>query len=149
MAHQGTGVSSRVAKRAHVSGGYSRTGVTYAAPGPPVAGYLAWWDATAITGQADNTALSTWTDGSAHHNDLTQASAGLKPTYYSTTSAKLINGKPTVWFNGGQVMAVSLARAQPFTVVYVGQATTIAAFPIVYTSNTHTVWLGINSNGTQ
>lgn len=65
----------------------------------PVAGYSAWYDASQIAGFADGTALTSWADESANGYNLTVARSA-DPTYYKTTSAKLVNGLPAVWFNG-------------------------------------------------
>jgi len=102
-------------------------------PGPPVSGYIAWWDASAITGAADNTKLAAWADGSANHNDLAQATGANQPTYYKTTAGKLINGKPAVWFDGAATFMspVSVTAAQPFTIVVVAQNTSAAATSFV------------------
>jgi hypothetical protein len=86
---------------------------------PPVAGYVAWWDASQITSPpADGAVLSSWNDLSGNGHTLTQATTASKPTYYSTTTAKLMNGLPAVWFNGSATeMDAALVLAQPFTVV--------------------------------
>ena len=70
-------------------------------PGPPVAGYAAWYDATKITGSADGAALAAWPDSSGNGWDLSRTTTPV--TYYSTTSAQLVNGKPTVQFGGGKM----------------------------------------------
>lgn len=49
--------------------------------------------------QADNTAVSSWT-GRVSAFAFTQATGSKQPTYYSSTSAHLINGQPTVYFDG-------------------------------------------------
>jgi hypothetical protein len=69
-------------------------------PSPPVPGYAGWWDAARITGQADDTALASWPDLSGDGFNWAQATGAHRPTYYKTTSAKLVNGLPAVWFNG-------------------------------------------------
>lgn len=70
--------------------------------GPPVGGYLAWYDASQITGVSDGAGLSSWPDESGNGNTLTQADSLRQPTYYKTTAGKLVNGLPAVWFNGAQ-----------------------------------------------
>lgn len=95
---------------------------------PPVAGYKAWYDPTLITGHTDGSVLSSETDQSGNGWTLTPASGFTAPTYYSTTSAKLINGLPTIYYNSSvgdvQVSALfnsSTGLAQPFTLYLVVQ----------------------------
>lgn len=100
----------------------SQVGALLTPPGPPVAGYMAWYDASQITGQADNTPLSTWPDLSANHYDLVQTGA---PTYYKTTAAKLINGKPAVWFTAApwsSMMTAATLPAPPMVFIVAGVA---------------------------
>lgn len=67
---------------------------------PPVAGYTAWYDASTL-GLADGTFVASWADLSGNGWTLTQgASIFQEPVFYSTTSAFLINGLPTVTFYG-------------------------------------------------
>jgi hypothetical protein len=84
---------------------------------PPVPGCTFWLDASNIaSAPADGAALSTWNDLSGSGNNFTQSGAA-RPIYYSSTSAKLINGKPAVWFSGSaQFMSCvnAVAQAQPF-----------------------------------
>jgi hypothetical protein len=88
--------------------------------GPPVSGQSAWWDASQITGAADGSLLASWPDASGNGVNLTQATAGSQPTYYSTTPAKLVNGLPAVWFSGAQIMAAAgLVESAPWSVFYV------------------------------
>ena len=87
-----------------VSAGYQRrrfSGFSFYVPPPtsPVAGYTAWFDSSQISGQADASSLHSWADLSASGYTLTVADTAY-PTYYKTTSAKLVNGLPAVWFNG-------------------------------------------------
>lgn len=91
--------------------GMSRSGVVGGGGGPPVSGYVAWYDASQITGLADGAAVSTWPDGSANHNDATQSTVALKPTYFKTTAGNLINGKPTVLFDGARYVQVATPSA--------------------------------------
>jgi hypothetical protein len=65
---------------------------------PSIPGLTAWYDATKITGLSDGSALGTWDDLSGNGQNLTQSSGGSKPTYYSSTAAKLVNALPAVWF---------------------------------------------------
>lgn len=83
--------------------------------GPPVPGYVGWWDASRLTGLADGASLATWPDLSGNGNDLVQADTALQAAYFKTTSDKLVNGLPAVWFNdprtvNGDSYAVTLAE---------------------------------------
>ncbi len=53
-----------------------------------------------VTGIADGGVLTTWTDESPSRNNFTQATAGFKPLFFSTTGAELANGFATVKFDG-------------------------------------------------
>lgn len=72
--------------------------------GPPVSGYAAWWDPSQITGVADGAALTEFPDLSGNGNNWVQNTTVDKPTFYKSTSGKLINGLPAVWFSGAQFM---------------------------------------------
>ena len=117
--------------------------------GPPVGGYMAWYDATRIVGQADATALATWTDLSANHYDQVVAGGQAGPTYYSTTVAKLINGKPAVWFDGATTgmwnAGLPVAAAQ--TVAVVAQSLSPASDNALWASGqTGGLTLRVNAN---
>jgi hypothetical protein len=89
---------------------------------PPVTGLAVDWDASAITGVADGAALSSWADTPGGTHPLAQSTPAYKPTFYSTTAGYLVNGRPAVWFNGGQSMASTDPAAQltqPVTLVAV------------------------------
>jgi hypothetical protein len=88
---------------------------------PPVGGYYAWYDATQIAGVADGTVLTSWADSSGNGRNLT-SSVGT-PTFYKTTSAKLINGNPTVFFNrdGYLTAGAAFTPAQPVTIFAVAK----------------------------
>jgi hypothetical protein len=76
-------------------------------PVSPVSGYSAWYDASQITSVADGASLASWSDLSGNGNTMA-ATGTAEPTYYKTTSAKLVNGLPAVWFNGStNIMATS------------------------------------------
>jgi hypothetical protein len=104
---------------------------------PPVAGYIAWWDAAQITGVADGAPLTTWVDASGNGHDVTQGSVPNKPIYYNTTPAGLVNGQPAVWFAGTQVLETpgSLGQFQPYTVILVAGCTSLAASRMPWSSN--------------
>jgi hypothetical protein len=90
-------VAALLSKHRHTSRSRSHSGLGAAAATPPVTGYRAWWDATALTALADGAALTSWPDGSANGWTLTPGGA---PTFYKTTAAGLINGHPAVTFSG-------------------------------------------------
>jgi hypothetical protein len=85
---------------------------------------LAWYDASQITSPPTNGgALSSWNDLSGNGLNLAQATGAKQPIYYSTTTANLLNGLPTVWFNGTsqgmQTAASSGITAMPVSVFIV------------------------------
>lgn len=63
-----------------------------------LAGIAIWLRADDI-GQADASAVASWVDRIGSY-DFAQSAAGQKPTFYTSTSARLINGQPTVSFDG-------------------------------------------------
>jgi len=95
---------------------------------PPIAGYCGWYDASRITGQDDNTPLSTWPNLAASSFVMTQPTPAACPTYYSSTPGKTVNGKPAVWFDGvDSMMGTSppiLTTVGPFTIFSVTQCPT-------------------------
>ena len=101
-------------------------------PTTPVAGYYAWWDATQIVGVADGASLTTWSDSGPNAHTLT--SSGTAPLYFKTTPAKLIGGKPAVWFTAaGQLATTGTAfgTAQPLTWFAVGLSSNPATTQIL------------------
>jgi hypothetical protein len=94
---------------------------------PPVAGYVAWWDAQAITA-SDASAVTSWSDSSAGGHNLTSHLG--TPTYYKTTTAKLINGHPVVYFNGDGWLATGSAfsQAQPYTIFFQARLESLTGF---------------------
>lgn len=92
----------------------------------PVPNPYAWYDASQISGVADGAALATWPDLSGNGFDLKQATAAAQPIYYSSTALQLINGLPTVHFDGSddemQTAAFPSPVAQPDTIYVVGGA---------------------------
>lgn len=83
---------------------------------------LAMWEkADAITGISNGGAVATWSDSSGNGRDLTQATAGNRPTYQTN----VINGKPVVRFAAAstQYITNSTNFTTPVTVIYVGKQT--------------------------
>lgn len=62
-----------------------------------IANLFAWYDATQITGVADGAGLHTWPDSSGNGHYCSTGAAF--PLYYNSTTAKLVNGLPAVWFD--------------------------------------------------
>ena len=94
----------------------------------PLAGYTAWWDASQITGFADGASLTSWADESGNGYAMTP-NVWAAPTYYKTTSAKLVNGKPAVWFDGSTTgMALGTTGSPPYPFVNQPNTICIAAF---------------------
>jgi hypothetical protein len=96
-------------------------------PTSPPSGYIAWYDASQITGIADGALLNTWPDLSGNHYDLTPLLTGDPtwcPTFYKTTAGVLENGRPVVWFNGSAsgLHTTGITLPQPFTVVAVARS---------------------------
>ncbi len=80
----------------------------------------AWWKADAIVGLSNGDTVATWEDSGANNHDLTQATAGNRPTY--RTNGR--NGRPVVRFDGtNDSMAAAFYLAAPFTVLIVFSAT--------------------------
>ncbi len=67
-----------------------------------VAGPAAWFkaDAGVTSSGGDGTNVSQWDDQSGNAYNITQATNGNRPQYYTTTAAKLLNFNPTVYFDG-------------------------------------------------
>src|SRR5438105_1853536 len=60
-----------------------------------------WLDAMQISGVADAVVLDEWPDMSGLGQHAASGQAGgsaVRPIYYKTNSAKLVNGLPAVWF---------------------------------------------------
>lgn len=98
-------------------------------PGPILTNMTGWWKADAITGVADAASLASWLDSSGNSRTLTSSGVN-EPTYYKTTSAKLINGLPAVWFTAANPSFMIFSgwpgNAQPYTHYVVLLATTPA-----------------------
>jgi len=86
----------------------------------PVAGYTGRWDASGLAG-ADGSPVSTWPDLSAGGHDWTAAAN--QPVLYKTTSAKLINGHPALYFDPAASTRMLFSGAgniaQPYSVFMV------------------------------
>jgi hypothetical protein len=69
-------------------------------PGPPVAGYTRWFDASSIA-LADGASVTLWTDGSGNGADATVPSGNATPTFVANSGME--SGKPAIFFpkNGG------------------------------------------------
>jgi hypothetical protein len=128
MARGGSGVAGLTSKHRHTSLGYLHDGLAAAAAvtPPPVAGYYAWYDATQIPGLADGQTLTAWPDASGNMRPLSVVTG--TPTFYKTTSAKLVNGRPAVWFNGdgGAASASAFTVPQPLTVFVEARCTDVS-----------------------
>lgn len=110
--------------------------------GPPVAGYTAWYDASQITGQADNTPLNTWPDLSGNGFNMFQQGT---PTYYSSTAGKTINGKPAVWFGGGVYMFTSVNVVPPGSLFLIAAVASLADVEALVSSQSGGIELRVNS----
>lgn len=77
---------------------------------PPagVAGLVRWWKADALA-LNDNDAVGTWPDSSGFIRNLTQATAGSKPTY----KTNILNGLPVVRFDGTDDVLTSASGTGP------------------------------------
>jgi len=83
----------------------------------------AWYKADAIPSIADGQLISAWPDSSGNNRTLT-ASGALRPTFYSSTSAQLKNGLPTVAFNGTNALSIaSGVTGKPCTIFIVAKVT--------------------------
>jgi hypothetical protein len=90
-----------------------------------ISGCQYWYDASQITGVADNTALASWSDLSGNGYTLIQPGAA-KPTYFKTTGAKLVNGLPAVWY----VAASSQVMSTTAVPNIIGAGNTYTAFAV-------------------
>ena len=102
-----------------------------AASGPPVAGYIGWWDASALS----NGAVATWADQSGNGYDLVQGTSGNRPSVGSNTQ----NGLPTVTFDGSDdylqcttATNLSLSAFTVFCVVSEASSTNYAGIVAVH-----------------
>lgn len=88
---------------------------------PDIAGLVAWYDASAITGLSDGDPVASWADESGNGQTATQADATKQPVY----KTGIVNGLPVLRFDGSNDHLVSgLVRTQPYTAIAVVKATT-------------------------
>lgn len=100
-----------------------------------IAGLNGWWRADAINGLVDNDPVATWIDSSGNAYDLTQGTAGFRPTYQTLEQ----NGLPIVRFDNSD----DLLRSQTtLTLLSASAGTVFSVFktPAVFTTG-DTVWL--------
>lgn len=107
---------------------------------PPVSGYMAWYDASQITGVSDGAGLSSWSDLSGNGYTLIQGTSGNQPIYHKTTwgSPLLINGNPAVYFaNAPNYMVASgfPNQAQPITFFAVLTAIAFPSSSVIFVAN--------------
>jgi hypothetical protein len=87
-----------------------------------IAGLQLWCKADALVLNNDDP-VTTWTDSSGAGHDLSQSSAGAKPTY----KTNIVNGKPVIRFDGSSdVMAVTYTQLQPVTAFVIAACDTFA-----------------------
>lgn len=90
------------------------------APNPgSFSGLVAWFDASALTGLAEDDSVGTWPDRSANGNDATQATAANQPLY----KASLIGGRPGLSFDGTDFLATGDVSLGTFSMFIVFSAT--------------------------
>lgn len=105
--------------------------------GPPVAGYLLWFDAsdTASITDAGAGAVSQWNDKSGNGLHLTQGTGANRPT----TGTRTLNSKNVVDFDGTNdvLITADFTQAQPVTVFAVAaeDVTTAGAQQVVGNGN--------------
>lgn len=97
---------------------------------------VGWYEGDSIVGVADGGLVSSWTDLSGNGNHIT-AAGSLRPTFYKTTPAQLLNGKPTVFFNGTNSLKKSTGfPGQPFTVFVLARSNTEPLLQPFFDGNT-------------
>jgi hypothetical protein len=123
-----------------------------------ISGLAAWFKADSLA-LSDGDAVTTWNDSSSNAYNVTQASAGAKPTYKATG----LNGQPTVRFDGSDVLVstatptfsgpmtaffvANLAQNPATQTILVGPVSTFNGFGVFYNGQVHQYW-GSNLNGT-
>jgi hypothetical protein len=115
-----------------------------------IANLTAWQDAVQITGQSDNTLLSSWPTMVNSPTWSFQQSGTFRPTYYSTTAGKTVNGHPAVWFSGAQAMFVTPVQssiAQPVTLLCVAGLASTAGTQVIFDSDSGTAAILLELTG--
>ena len=81
-----------------------------------------------LTSLADGALVDTLIDGSGYGRNAT-ASGSLRPTLYKTTASELLNGKPTLKFNGNNAMTIAsgLPTNPGVTIIIIGKSNSGAA----------------------
>lgn len=70
--------------------GAAKAAAAYSAPGPPVAGYVAWYDASDLASITESGgAVSQWNDKSGNGHHVSQSTAAQKPTTGTRTQNSL------------------------------------------------------------
>lgn len=88
----------------------------------------AFWAGDPLLGLADGASVSSWRDAGALGSPAIQGTAANQPTFRASTAA--FGGRPTVQFDGGDLLVSSPAgagQAQPISVVVVGQVTDLGS----------------------
>ena len=117
-------------------------------PPPPVPGYLMWFDAAQIK-QADNTPVPVWADLSGNGYSMTLHTSSTPPQFYSTTSGKLVNGLPAVWFGASTAMVISsITPTVPVRTVFIVLQDTNGggSFFLDGTADANRTWLSDHTN---
>jgi hypothetical protein len=83
-------------------------------PGGVSSGLKLWLKADAGIAASDGTQIGSWSDQSATGYNLTQATAGLQPTFYQTTAANLVNYNPSVVFSSVTTTSMTNTTANLF-----------------------------------
>lgn len=98
---------------------------------PPVAGYVGWWDASdTATITESGGAVSAWADKSASGFDVSQSTAGNKPT----TGAATINGRNVLSFATNDFLARATTPSWSLvalTIFAVWELTTTGTYQVV------------------
>ena len=117
----------------------TESGVAAGGGGVLLPGYSLWYDASQLAGLTDGQSLASWPDLSGNGHDMAQATPANQPTYYSSTSAHLINGHPAVEVTATQFMASAAFSA-------LGAPMTIAG-TVVLNNVGGSAWLWTNGTG--
>lgn len=76
-----------------------------------------------VSGVSDGVVLSTLPDGSGYGRDAI-SSGSLRPTFYNSTPAELLNGHPTIKFNGANQMQIAsgIPSNPGVTIIIIGKS---------------------------